>query len=140
MQNNGNNQLPAYLMLGTDINQGGVGSTLGATIFSGTNGTETGGTSAPVAGIGGTNIAPAPTTNHTFAGEPFAVWIWLVVLLLILKFASEHKSSPLNPADIQIGGYNVLTIGIASSVFIVLLKVISTYVPLPGLKTFSAAL
>ena len=56
---------------------------------------------------------PVPqTASATGAGTPSAL-TWLigaVVLLFVLKFASEHERSPLSPAHIHIGGYNVLAI------------------------------
>jgi hypothetical protein len=126
----------------SNINVPGVGSTMASTIFSGFGAN----TDAPSSAQGQVSTQPnagtasAPSTPNTYGGEPAAVWISLIIGLVILKFLSERKESKLNPAYIKIGGYNFLAVGLGAAVFIVLMKVLSTYIPIPALKTFSAAL
>lgn len=81
-----------------------------------------------------------PLANQSFLGQPFAVWLGLLLVLFILKYYSEHPGSPLNPADIRISGYNVLGIGVAATVFIVICKVVFNKIYIPGVtELFNAA-
>ena len=54
-----------------------------------------------------------PFASQKFFGEPIAFWLGLILLLFGLKFLSERvPASGLNPADIKIGGYNFLAVGV----------------------------
>jgi hypothetical protein len=81
-----------------------------------------------------------PLASTSFLGEPFAVWLGLVILLIALKFFSERPKSDLNPAFIRIGGYNFLAVGVTAAVFFALLKVIFNKVPVPGVTQFANAI
>lgn len=119
-----------------DIMQTGVNDVMAATLF--------GSPSYPSYSTPAQSVAPAGSTSAAptggFGGEPAAVWIVLIVLLVALKIFSEHPGSKLNPAYIKVGGYNLMAIGLASATFFIAMKVIAFYVPVPGFKTFSAAL
>lgn len=142
---NANNQNIFGANLGTNINTPGVGPTLGSTRFFGTAATLDGG-SAPLPLNDSTSPSNTAAVTAPFmgggnvVGEPVAVWLWLIVLLFVLKFFSERKNSPLNPADIQIGGYNVIAIGLSAAVTFIVIKIAAAYAPLPGLKSFAAAI
>lgn len=120
----------------SDVNVTGVGPTMASTIFAGFGNN----TSAPAQAQNPITPTSASTTTPTYGGEPAAVWITLVILLILLKILSERPESKINPAYIKIGGYNFLAVGLGAAVFIILMKVMAVYLPIPGLKTFSAAL
>lgn len=124
----------------SDINVPGVGPTMASTIFSGNFGSNTDASASAQSGGPTTAASASPPPAKTYGGEPAAVWITMIILLLILKFLGERKESKINPAYIKIGGYNFVAIGLGAAVFFILLKVASTYLPITGLKTFSAAL
>lgn len=81
-----------------------------------------------------------PLAGVSVLGQPFVLYLGMIALLFLLKFLSEHDSSALDPADLHIGGYNVLAVGVTASVFIVGLKVLTAKYPIPGLSQFAAFL
>lgn len=89
--------------------------------------------------------AQNPATGKLVVGEPAAVWVGLLILLVSLKALSELKSrevfgEEVNPGYIKIAGYNVAAIGLVSVVFIIALKVLSAYLPFTSFKSFAAAI
>lgn len=130
---------PGGVPMPTNINSPGVSPVIAATKYSrGQSGIP------PQGNIGSTTNPGMPAqsgpSTPQYAGEPLSVWIWFIVLLLGLKYLSEKPESKYNPAYIKIGGYNVLAIGLTATAFILAIKVISIYLPFPGIKSFSAAL
>lgn len=83
-----------------------------------------------------------PYAGSQIVGEPFAVWVGMLALLWLLAWFSSRPDSlgGANPAFIKIGGYNFLTIGVSSAVFIILLKVIANKTRFPGFFEFANAL
>ena len=118
----------------------GVNSIQNLTLFSGVGGG--GGNSTTQASAAQTvTSSPASANGGTsFAGEPLAVWIGFIFLLLIIKFFSERPKSNLNPAHIKIGGLNILTIGVSAGIFIILMKVIFNHFKVYGFTDFANAL
>lgn len=98
----------------------------------------------------GTGVSPAiqpgpyngPFAGKSFAGEPFAVWLGFIVLLIALKVFSERPSTlgGANPAYLKIGGYNIMAVGLAAAVFVILMKAIFNKIRVPGLTEFANAL
>lgn len=83
-----------------------------------------------------------PYANTQFVGEPFAVWIGMVFLLVLLGWYGNHKDtlSGVDPGFIKGGFYNLFTIGISASVFIAALKIFANRFPFPGVTEFANAL
>lgn len=75
--------------------------------------------------------------NKTVLGQPFAIWLGMVLLLFFFKWFSEHDKTPFQPMEMAISGYNVIAVGVAATVFIVILKVIVNRYPIPGLLEFA---
>jgi hypothetical protein len=82
----------------------------------------------------------APTAGSLqsqFLGEPVAVWLGMVALLIVLKWLSERKNdNRLNPADIRISGYNVLAVTVTAMVGFIAFKVIFNKFNVPGVTQF----
>lgn len=80
---------------------------------------------APTAGV--QTLSPQEqTAAATGVGMPSPV-TWLVgaiVLLFVLKFLGEHDRSPINPAHVHVGGYNVLTIFVIVLITVVGFKIL----------------
>jgi len=84
------------------------------------------------------------TVNNASATLPPAnYWAYLLAIfgvLVMLKFASEHEKSGLDPKIAGIGVYNFVVVGIMSSVFIISTKVILTKYPVKGLSNLAGVL
>lgn len=115
----GVNSIQSLTLGGTNTSMGGSASQSAYTTTA-----ATGGTSGP----------------RPIFGEPLAVWIGFIFILLIIKFFSERPKTNLNPAYIKIGGLNVLTIGASAAIFIILMKVIFNKVHVYGFTDFANAL
>lgn len=74
-----------------------------------------------------------PLAGTSILGTPIAVFVGMVLLLALGKFLSEHDNLPFEPADLHIGPYNILAVGITAVVFITTLKVFANKYPVPGL-------
>lgn len=126
----------------------------GIQLFSGV-GAISGATRANIGGIAGTGNAElvdnthpgannptytGPYANRSFIGEPFAVWLGLILLLVGLRFFTQRSGVLGEVAHLRIGGYNFLAIGVSSAVFIALLKVVFNRFRVPGVTEFSNAL
>ena len=74
---------------------------------------------------GGSTVAPQ-TPQYTGAGMPSPVtwFVGAIILLFVLKFLGERESSPINPAHVHIGGYNVLTIFVIVVITVVGMKIL----------------
>lgn len=107
---------------------------------------------APAANVAGSpsNAQPQAMTGKTgggtFMGEPFAVWLGLVLFLFVLKILAELPEGPrilgenVNPAFMRIGAYNIAAIGVIASVWIVLMKVIfNRFTKIPAMTAFANA-
>lgn len=115
----------------------GVGPQNGATIpvFGGSN---------PAIQTSDNSSETTPATPKQFFGEPFAVWLGFILLLVILKFLTEEPGykilgADVNPAHIRIGGYNWMIIGVSATTFIVIMKVIFNRFNVPGLTAYTNA-
>jgi hypothetical protein len=74
---------------------------------------------------------PGPNTTNANApnvvgNQPMTLVVGAIIVLAILKFASEHPDTALRPAHIHIGGYNVITILLVWAVGFTLLKLLVT--------------
>lgn len=83
-----------------------------------------------------------PLADRSLLGEPMAVWLGMIGLLIALGWFSSRPSTlgGANPAYIKIGGYNFLAVGVSAAVFVVLLKVLANKFPTPGFTDFANAL
>jgi hypothetical protein len=119
----------------------GVGPITGGTIprFNQAGGVASNATADPTASVpAGTYSGPYSTKQ--FLGEPFAVFLGMVLLLFLLKFFSERSGILGVPSHVRIGGYNFLAVGISAAIFIVLMKIIFNAYKIPGLTEFTNAL
>jgi hypothetical protein len=91
---------------------------------------------AAASGAEKNTAAAAPSVSVAEAGPPSPITILLgaVALLLILKFIGEHEATAIRPAHINIGGYNVLTIGVIAVIFIAFMKLIFMRYTVPGIS------
>lgn len=99
--------------------------------------TSNGMTASPAA----TGPYSGPFAGRRVLGEPFAVWLGLVLVLVAWKWFSERKSTlgGANPAYIKIGGYNVMVIAIIAALSSIIWRLIATKTNVPGLKEFASA-
>lgn len=131
-----------YSWNGNNDNNNGTGRTMGVGYMAGVNSVS----GATIPTIGGPPQAqPAsgysgPLASSSFFGEPFAVWLGAILVLFLLKFLSESPKTSINPAKIEIGGYNFLAIGVTSAVFTILFKVLFNQIQVPGVTEFANAL
>lgn len=79
-----------------------------------------------------------PFAGTSILGQPIVLYIGAILLLVALKFLSEHDATELDPADLHIGGYNVLAVGTTAVLFIVAGKVITAKYAIPGLSQLFA--
>ncbi len=91
-------------------------------------------------GNGGPYVGPY--ASRTILGEPFAVLLGMIGLLVLLGWFSTRGDTlgGADPAHIRIGGYNLLAVGVTAVIFIVVLKVIANRLNLPGFKEFANAI
>jgi hypothetical protein len=83
-----------------------------------------------------------PFATKSVGGEPFAVLIGAVLILLGIKWLSERPSTlgGANPAFIRIGGYNFLVIAFMVALASILWKVVALYTKrVPGVNEFAVA-
>lgn len=125
---------------------GGIGPIRGATIPR--SGMVSRGPSSAAPSNAPSNAPPAaapgysgPGANISPLGEPFAVWLGMLLLLFLLKYLTEAPhikilGKDVNPAFIRVGGYNWLTIGVCAATFTVVTKVIFNRVHIPGVTEF----
>lgn len=81
-----------------------------------------------------------PFAGASLLGQPFAVWLGMILVLVLLKVLSESPKTAINPAKVEIGGYNFISIGVSAAVFVMLLKILFNRFPVPGLTQFANAL
>lgn len=96
------------------------------------------------------SAAPAPTTatdpaayvgpfaDKRLLGEPFAFYVGLVLLLVLLRFASEHSDMP-QGANMRVNVYNMLAVGLSSIITIITLKLVFAKYPVPGISPLIAS-
>lgn len=87
-----------------DINGFGTGNT-----------TRTNSNPGVTADVVGT--ASAPTVSTPFGangGNPVVAWVGVIILLLVLKFASEHGEEKSEFANVRVGFYSFLVITIVA--------------------------
>lgn len=121
----------------------GVGPIQGGTLPGrSVGGTPTTGPKPAASGKGGAggSVYNGPLSGYSFLSEPFAVWLGLILVLFLFKFLSESPKTSINPAKIEIGGYNWLAIGVSAATFIMIFKVAFNRVMVPGLTEFANAL
>ena len=73
-------------------------------------------------GSGGITGQASPSPGG-FLNQPMAVWVGALVLLLVIKVASEKESSPISPAHYHVGGFNLGTQFLSWFVTLFLVKV-----------------
>lgn len=73
---------------------------------------------------------------QTVLGQPMSILVGMIILLIIFKYASEHEKVDLDPRDLHIGAYNIIAVGLASTIFIVVGKALTTRYSVPGLTQF----
>ncbi len=73
-----------------------------------------------------TTASSVGTASSGFLGEPFAFWLVFVILLFVAKWVSEGREGKLlgTVANVKVGGYNWVVIGISSVTFIILMKLL----------------
>lgn len=73
--------------------------------------------------------------NFATSGSPSPIIVLLgfALLLFLLKFAGEHKDTAIDPADLHIGSYNILTVTVSAIVGIASLKLLFNWIHLPGI-------
>jgi len=82
-----------------------------------------------------TPAAPvAAKTKEEGPPDPVSVLLGIVAALVLLKFVGEHESTAIRPAHIQIGAYNLLTLGLATVAIIGFLKLVFMRWTVPGLS------
>jgi hypothetical protein len=77
----------------------------------------------------GLSLTPAGQTP-----SPVTVLIGLIGLLIIMKVLGELDSTAIEPRHIQIGGYNLIAVTVASIVGIALAKLVFTRWNVPGVS------
>lgn len=65
--------------------------------------------------------------------SPVTVLIGFALLIALLKFASEHKSTAIDPADLHIGSYNLFAVTVTAIVGIATMKILFNWIQLPGI-------
>ncbi len=120
----------------------GVGPVNGSTIPSDQYGTN--GNGAYTTTVSDTSSASVQTGN-TLLGEPVAVWLGFIILLILLKVLAQAPGikvlgENVNPAYIRIGGYNVAVVTISAAIGFIAIKVLANSVPKLGLQSFANAL
>jgi|ERR1035437_797314 hypothetical protein len=85
----------------------------------------------------GTQQGDQEAQQRQIGGQPISFWVLCVVLLFVLKWASEREGTKLEPAHLYIGGYNVASIVIAWLVGFGLLKfTLNRFLPASGATAF----
>jgi hypothetical protein len=69
----------------------------------------------------------------SFLGQPFSFYLGMIALLFALKWFSEHPNTPIDPAHLHIGGYDLMAVGVSAVVFIVTMKLILNKYQVMGL-------
>lgn len=80
----------------------------------------------------------ATALNVGLLGQPWKWWITLAVVLVVIKFASEHFGGEENFRNIKVGALSTLTVTLQAVVGIALLKALTVKFPTPGLTTLIA--
>jgi hypothetical protein len=89
---------------------------------------------AMVASNGNAIAAPAP---RGFQGAPLKWLFGFLILWLGWKFLGEHKSTEINPANLQLGIYDTVGVGLSWVGFWTMTKLISNqFFPSSDLNTF----
>lgn len=82
----------------------------------------------------GTAVQPS---GSGFVGQPVRFWVGLVVLWVAWKFLGEHERTSINPANIHLGGYDLVAVGLSWVVFWTLTKlVVNRWFPQSDAGTF----
>lgn len=88
-------------------------------------------------------ITTQPNSASTSVQMPSANYtmyiIGIVVLLIVMKFASEHEKSKMDPKIVGIGVWNFMSVGILATLFLVGMKVIMAKYPIPGIAQIIGA-
>jgi hypothetical protein len=66
--------------------------------------------------------------------------VGVIVLLVVLKYASQHERSEMQPALAGIGVWNFIVVGIMASLFIVVFKIGLNKYPITGLTQIANAI
>lgn len=136
---NNNTQSGVTRIIGLEYGAG-VGGIMGATLPKNNSTTPVGSGNGASASAQSAGVYSGPFAQYSFLNEPFAVWLGMVLVLMLLKFLSESPKTSINPAKLEVGGYNWITIGVSAATFITLFKVIFNRVQIPGLTEFANAL
>lgn len=109
---------------GTNIYTGFNNAASQGSRFAGTNATVRGASRTPV-GVGNAPMATGRTGGQAAALPSPITWlIAALVLLLALKWLGEHPKTAINPSELHVGGYNVLTIWVIVVLSVVASKLI----------------
>src|SRR5579875_1189716 len=65
-----------------------------------------------------------PLSSKSYLGEPFAVWLGLILFLVGLRFFTHRTGRLGEVAHMRIGGYNFLAVGVSAAIFFALVKII----------------
>ena len=110
---------------------GGMGDDVQATtvsdygVFAGDNVNPSAGNTDAATFTNASTVTPKTSTLWYVAG--------IVILLVILKYGSEHEKSGLEPKIVGIGVWNFATVGIMAILFILVIKTILNKYSVPGL-------
>lgn len=86
----------------------------------------------PTTGTPTTHAIPSPTSYAYY-------FIGFIVLLAVMKYASEHEKAKMDPKILRIGVWNFFSVGILATFFIVGFKVILAKYPVAGLSQIIGA-
>jgi hypothetical protein len=75
-----------------------------------------------------------PFSGDSILGQPFSWLIGLLLILVFLKWFSEHPDTSIKPYHLHIGGYDIVSVGLISIVVIALFKLIFTRWQVMGLS------
>lgn len=73
--------------------------------------------------------------NRATSGSPSPIMVLLgmVLLLLVIKYLGEWNGTAVDPADLHIGAYNILTVTLAAIIGISSLKLLFNSIQVPGI-------
>jgi hypothetical protein len=104
-----------------------------------------GGTGNGIRAGSGTGFTPVPITTvfgnlyGSVLGQPLTWLFGLIGLLIAYKLIEEHRGGQAAFTEIKIGLNNVVKIGIAAVIFLVIFKFLLTRYQVPGLSSIAAA-
>ena len=116
--------------LGESVKFFGGGIPQAAPVGGGNNSAIPNSTSLGVLTNAGSDLANFATNGSP---SPLVALAGMVLLLILLKYSAELKSTAIDPADLHIGAYNLLAVTITAIVGIASFKLIFNSIHLPGI-------